>query len=75
MGAPQVRPAYRPERNSGWSASFRGVESSFCPGARRRRKRCSASGSTEKPAGKPSSVMPMAGEWDWPKMVSRRFSP
>ena len=27
------------------------------------------------PAGRPSTVTPMAGAWDWPKIVMRMFSP
>ena len=74
-GAPQVRPFTMPDRTSGTSASLRGVDQAFLPGARRLKKRWSSSRSTFSPAGMPSTVTPMAGEWDWPKIVSFKFSP
>ena len=45
-GAPQVKPSFIPQRNSGRSSSLRGVDQSFRPGARRLRKLCSSSKST-----------------------------
>ena len=72
-GAPQVFPFFSPHKNSGASASLRGVDHAFCPGARRLKNRCNSSGSTGSPAGSPSTVTPMAGAWDWPKIETVRF--
>ena len=72
-GAPQVFPFFSPHKNSGASASLRGVDHAFCPGARRLKNRCNSSGSTGSPAGSPSTVTPMAGAWDWPKMETVRL--
>ena len=74
IGAPQVLPSTRPDMNSGISASLRWVAYAAPPGARRFKKRCSASISTAIPAGKPSITTPMAGACDCPKMVSLQVS-
>ena len=73
--APHVTSPTRPERNSGASASRRAVDVASRPGARRSRNACRAARSIAKPAGRPSIVTPMAGAWDWPKMVMRMLSP
>lgn len=52
-----------------------GVDQLLWPGARRFKKACNFSWSTERPAGMPSRVMPMAAPWDWPKMDNFKFSP
>ena len=67
-GAPQVTPSARPDKISGASASFRGVDQLPVPGARRVRKACNSSRSILSPAGRPSTTTPMPGAWDWPKM-------
>ena len=72
-GAPQVFPFFSPHRISGASASLRGVDHAFWPGARRLKNRCKASRSTGRPAGSPSTVTPMAGAWDWPKIETVRL--
>ena len=53
----------------GASASRLPVARSDRPGARRARKRPSASISTAKPAGKPSITQPTDGAWDCPNIV------
>ena len=61
-----MTPFSRPERNTGASASLRAVERGLFPGFRRARKAFSSSRSMASPAGRPSTVTPMAGAWDWP---------
>ncbi len=59
-GAPQVTFPTRPERNSGWSASFRGVDQSLRPGAHGGPKTSErAAMSMVSPAGRPLQIMPM----------------
>jgi hypothetical protein len=74
-GAPQVLPSTRPERISGASLSFRGVDQAFCPGALRAMKAATRSISGAKPAGRPSMTHPMAGAWDCPKTVTFNLFP
>ena len=74
-GEPQVTPSRRPERSSGASASFRAVESGLFPGLRRSRKACSSARSMRSPAGRPSTVTPIAAPWDCPNTPTRSVLP
>ncbi len=62
IGVPQVVFSTSPQRNFGISSSFLGVEYSFLPGALLAINFASLSISTSKPAGIPSSVIPIAAE-------------
>jgi hypothetical protein len=74
-GAPQVTPPANPDKISGSSSSTRAVESSLCPGALRLRNARSPAGSILIPAGKPSTLTPIAGECDCPKIDILNFFP
>ena len=73
-GVPQVLPWNMPERIFTWSASRRGVDSWFRPGARRSISFPMASKSSSNPEGSPSSTTPMAGPWDSPNMEYLMFA-
>src|SRR6187399_118104 len=75
MGVPVVLPSYTPERISTLSSSCRCVTCREVPGLRRSRSGWMSASESAIPGGQPSTMQPIAGPWDSPKVVTVKRVP